>query len=147
MLLLPLAVSAQAVRRGESTVRVTTPASTITGLLLHDSPQSLVISEPRIDRTIRRSEITRLEVRGTKARKGAKILGITGLAVGGLYGLAMNYGMCDYGNCHVTAIPVTIAGSLIFGGIGAVGGAVIGSAFETWTPVDTETLRSLPTRR
>ena len=151
MLLLPFAamrtVDAQAVRRGESTVRVTTPASTITGLLLYDSPQSLVISEPRIDRTIPRSEVTRLEVRGTKAGKGAKILGITGLAVGGLFGLAMNYGMCDYGNCHATAVPVTIAGGVIFGGIGAVGGAIIGSTFEKWTPVDPETLRSLPSRR
>jgi hypothetical protein len=97
-------------------------------------------------RTVRIASLARLQVhRGTKraTRRGAVI----GAIAGGVLGIVAYYNIATMENGDgLSAIGIAGLGGIIFGVVGAVPGALVGSLFrvDMWEGVPLEELRPLP---
>jgi hypothetical protein len=136
LVLAATAAAAQDTVEREARVRVTTPTAQVAGYLSDvDSTYLHVYTHAGRSFTFGRTEISRLEVRHSRAGRGVKILGITGLVGGaalGAYAAALGFDHPD----RDSVLQGMAAGGLVFGSVGALTGGLIGSFFPVWTPVD-----------
>ncbi len=116
-----------------TTIRVHGPAGRLTGRVLHASETGLLLgivtgteAEARDTITVSLSEIDTLWVRGRATKPGAIVGGLAGLALGVLYGAAIQQA-CET-DC-TAAIPVLAVGGAA---AGALVGGVVGAAIPRW---------------
>jgi hypothetical protein len=123
--------------RPASSIRVTTRGTQIQGRFVVANAGTLVMeTDGKPASTIATSDITQLEVRGSHAGEGAKVLGVTGLITGAAFGAALVTGLCETSSCNDDILPAMGVVGLTFGAVGALGGAVIGSFIPKWKSVD-----------
>jgi hypothetical protein len=82
-------------------------------------------------RTFRYADVSRFWVRKRAIGAGISTGAVVGTAFGILVGLAAE-GLCDTGDCGSTG-EYMLTGGVIFGVMGAAGGAIIGAAIPRWS--------------
>lgn len=128
-----------------STIRVTTQKGQMQGRFVAANAGMLVVEGiGNRSSTIATSDITLLEVRGSHAGDGAKVLGVTGMITGAALGAMVVRGMCETSSCDDDVpLAMGVVGGA-FGAVGALGGAIIGSFIPKWRPIDASHVGSTP---
>jgi hypothetical protein len=138
-LLIGTAGHAQTLVRPLTSVRLTIDKQVTSVRLLGADSASLLVETPWGERrAIARSGVTSIERRGGHAKKGAVVLGSVSAVVGAAFAGLLSQGFCETTDCSDNLVPSIVGGGIIFGGIGAVGGAVIGHLAGGWRPMDHE---------
>ena len=145
---IPIAISIFAVPAGaqdkidrEATVRITTATTQVKGYLSDMDSAALRIYSAGKPVDFTRRDITRLEVRHSRAGRGAAIGGIGGSLIGAAFGALAVEGFCETSSGCESDIPAgMLVGGVIFGSVGALGGGLIGAFIPVWTPVDPTTV-------
>jgi hypothetical protein len=136
-LVLAASAGAQTVVGPMTTLRLTIGGEKTTARVLRSDSASLEIEKTTGERrTIARADITGIQRRISQAKRGALLLGGVGAALGALAGVALVEGLCETSDCSDDIVPAMLVVGAYFGGIGAIGGAVIGHLAGQWRPMD-----------